>query len=250
MSKEAVKPWYAELFDNYSKGYDEEEFTKGTIQEVDFLEEELDFDKSIKILDVGCGTGRHAVELARRGYDVTGVDRSEPMLRRAREKAAEAGVSPKFVCADARELPFESEFDFAMIICEGAFPLLETDEENFKILKSVYGALKSPGKFVLTTLNALFPLNNSTEEFNPGKTSEFDPLTFRQECELEFTDDEGNKRTVSSFDRFLAPTEISFMLKILGFDSPEIFGCQIGAFSRARKYSVNDFEMLVIARKP
>ncbi len=83
----AQKQWYETLFENYGRRYDEESFTQGTLGECDFIEKELNYDKSLRILDVGCGTGRHSVELASRGYLVTGVDLSETMLARAREKA-------------------------------------------------------------------------------------------------------------------------------------------------------------------
>ncbi len=69
-----MKKWYEELFADYANTYDKESFTKGTIQEVNFIEEEIEYDKSKTILDIGCGTGRHAIELAKRGYKVTGID--------------------------------------------------------------------------------------------------------------------------------------------------------------------------------
>jgi len=80
---------YEELFTNYARTYDPESFTTGTLGEVDFLEKEFGFDKSKNILDIGCGTGRHAMELAKRGYRVTGIDLSENQLERARQKARE-----------------------------------------------------------------------------------------------------------------------------------------------------------------
>lgn len=58
------KQWYEALFENYAQKYDEEVFTKGTSGECDFIEKELNFDRSLRILDVGCGTGRHSIELA------------------------------------------------------------------------------------------------------------------------------------------------------------------------------------------
>ena len=64
--------WYEALFANYAKSYDQEPFTQGTVGEVDFVERELASDRTRRILDIGCGTGRHAIELARRGYQVTG----------------------------------------------------------------------------------------------------------------------------------------------------------------------------------
>ncbi len=79
--------WYEKLFENYGQKYEQENFTTGTLGECDFIENELNFNKSLKILDVGCGTGRHSIELTRRGYSVTGIDLSESMLAFAREKA-------------------------------------------------------------------------------------------------------------------------------------------------------------------
>ncbi len=142
-SGEKMKQWYQELFSNYAEKYESESFVQGTQGEVDFIEKEIDHNKKIKILDIGCGTGRHAIELATRSYSVTGVDLSEAMLKKAREKALNKGLEIDFIKADARNLPFEKEFDLTIMICEGAFPLMETDEMNFKILKNAAKALKT-----------------------------------------------------------------------------------------------------------
>lgn len=96
-----MKQWYEELFDNYGNQYDKEIFVQGTLGECDFIEKELNYDRSKKILDIGCGTGRHAIELTKRGYQVTGIDLSEGQLKRAREKAEKEGLStlqPSTVC--------------------------------------------------------------------------------------------------------------------------------------------------------
>jgi len=82
-----TKQWYEIIFENYARKYDNENFAQGTIGECDFIEQELDGNKSLKILDVGCGTGRHSIELSGRGYFVTGIDLSESLLAMAREKA-------------------------------------------------------------------------------------------------------------------------------------------------------------------
>lgn len=131
--------WYEKLFENYADQYDREPFTHGTLGECDFIERELNYNKSLKIVDIGCGTGRHAIELAKRGYSVTGIDLSEAQLKKAREKAEQANVKVEFLRYDARNLPFENQFDAAIMICEGAFPLMETDEMNFEILKMLQG---------------------------------------------------------------------------------------------------------------
>jgi 2-polyprenyl-3-methyl-5-hydroxy-6-metoxy-1,4-benzoquinol methylase len=249
-----MKPWYEELFENYALGYDRESFTQGTIQEVDFIEQEVGFDRSLRVLDVGCGTGRHSIELARRGYTVTGVDLSSSLLGRARQKAVETGVSVTFLHHDARELHYTGEFDAALLICEGAFPLMETDEMNFQILRGVRKALRSPGRLILTTLNALYPLSHSVEELLNADAPEarsfkstFDLLTFRMTSIFEFTDDNGVKKSLHCNERYYAPAEISWLLVSLGFRGVEVYGCTPGQFTRHRALTPDDLEMLVSA---
>ncbi len=65
-----MKQWYEELYLNFAEKYEKEVFTLGTKGEVDFIEKEIGFDRSKEILDLGCGTGRHSIELAKRGYRV------------------------------------------------------------------------------------------------------------------------------------------------------------------------------------
>ena len=252
------KPWYEALFENYARKYDQEVFVQGTAGECDFIEKELNYDKSLKILDVGCGTGRHAIELAKRGYTDTGIDLSESMLERAKEKAAEQGLAIDFRQNDARELPFDQEFDVAIMLCEGGFPLMETDEMNFKILKQVTRALKTPGKFIFTTLNGLFPLFHSVEAFtNAGqeegnatyRSNTFDLMTFRDHNITEIEDDDGNIKSFETSERFYVPSEITWLLKTLGYKQIAIYGAKLGAFSRNDPLTTEDFEMLVIAEK-
>ncbi|MBN3038563.1 MAG: class I SAM-dependent methyltransferase, partial [Candidatus Omnitrophica bacterium] len=141
-----MKQWYESLFENYAHKYDKECFVQGTLGECDFIEQEINRDKSLKVIDIGCGTGRHAIELTKRGYNVTGVDLSEDQIKRAKEKAQEAGVAIDFQTQDARNLSFNGKFDLAIMLCEGGFSLMETDEMNFEILKEATKALKSKGK--------------------------------------------------------------------------------------------------------
>jgi len=250
------KQWYELLFENYGRKYDSESFTQGTIGECDFLEKEFKFDKSLKILDVGCGTGRHAIELTKRGYRVTGIDFSETQLKRAREKAEADNLSIDFQHQDARSLTFDNEFDVAIMICGGGFSLMETDEMDYQILKSVTKSLKPNAKFIFTVTSALFPLFNSVDEFYTSTAEEgnstcnnniFDLLTFRLNSIIDFEDDFGNKKTLECNERSYAPSEITWLLKSLGYKTIDIFGAKLGAFSREDKLTKEDFEMLVIA---
>jgi len=248
--------WYEALFANYGQAYDKESFTQGTVGEVDFVERELGADRAKRILDIGCGTGRHAVELARRGYRVTGFDLSEGQLRLARVKAAEAGVTVEFERRDATEPHFRDEFDAAIMFCEGAFPLMETDAKNYAILRHAGAALRPGGKLLLTTLNALFPLFHSVKDFLSASAAgavtdnlTFDLMTFREQAELSFVDDAGQSHTVETDERYYTPPEIRWLLKTAGFATVDIFGARLGQFSREHGLTTDDFEMLVVAEK-
>jgi 2-polyprenyl-3-methyl-5-hydroxy-6-metoxy-1,4-benzoquinol methylase len=256
--KTFMKQWYESLFENYGQKYDNEVFTQGTLGECDFIEKEAGFNKKIKILDIGCGTGRHAIELTRRGYNVTGVDLSESQLSRARQKAREQKLEIKFLLHDARLLPFNKEFDLAIMLCEGGFPLMETDEMNYQILQSAAKALKDDGKLIFTTLNGLFPLFHSVKEFLAKESKEgnatyiqnsFNLMTFRDHNITTFTDDDGNEKELDCNERYYVPSEITWLLKSLGFKKIDIFGAKIGAYSRNDKLTTEDFEMLVVSEK-
>lgn len=253
-----MRPWYEILFNNYGEKYDQEIFTQGTTGECDFIEQELQHDKSLQIIDVGCGTGRHAIELSKRGYKVTGIDLSAAQLAKAREKAEKEAQKIDFLQHDARNLPFKNRFDVAIMLCEGGFPLMETDEMNFEILKNVTRSLKNPAKFIFTTLNGLFPIFHSINDFHASGTKEeganyqsesFDLMTFRDYNITTFTDDDGNEHQLECNERYYIPSEITWLLKSLGYKKIEIFGAKLGAFSRNDKLTTEDYEMLVIAEK-
>ncbi len=253
-----MKQWYESLFENYGRKYDAEPFTQGTSGECDFIEDEIGRNKRLKILDLGCGTGRHSIELVRRGYQVIGVDLSDSMLARAREKAAGERVNVTFRKEDARNLPFVGEFDLVMMLCEAAFPLMETDEMNFKILAGTAKALRGGGKLIFTTLNGLFPLFHSVKDFIDSNAKEgnaateamsFDLMTFREHSITKVVDDLGNPKELACEERYYVPSEISWMLKSLGFRTVEIFGARLGKFSRDDRLTTEDFEMLVVAEK-
>jgi hypothetical protein len=142
------------------------------------------------------------------------------------------------------------------MFCEGAFPLMETDEKNFAVLRHACAALRPGGKLLQTTLNALFPLFHSVKDFlnaNESTTATgaltFDLMAFRERAEMAFTDDDGQTRTITTNERYYTPPEMRWLLHTAGFAKVDIYGCHLGQFSRDHALTQDDFEMLIVAEK-
>ena len=241
-------PWYVELYENFAD-YDQEPYTQGTQGEVDFVEQEIGHDRAKTILDVGCGTGRHTLGLARRGYQVVGLDLSESLLTQGRKMARAENLDVTFIAGDARSLDFEAQFDVALSICEGALSLMETDEMDLLILENVARALQCPepaegrpsGKFILTTPNAAFMLTR-----DPGEGA-FAPVTFRETFTLEATGVDGCKKSLGCTQRYYTCPELRWLLKQVGFRTVQFFGVTEAGFDRRARPSQDHFEIGVIA---
>jgi SAM-dependent methyltransferase len=232
--------WYEDLYDNYGKSYEKESFVSGTIGEVDFIEKELNFNKDKDILDIGCGTGRHSIELAKRGYSVVGVDLSSSMIKKAKSKLKDK-LDVKFKIKDALDLNYQNKFDLALILCEGAFSLMEDDKKDYKILENAYSSLRKNGKLIITVLNAYKQFSEENKNF--------DLITQRENFKLDIIDDDGKEKTIKGEQRYYFPSEIKWRLNRIGFNKIDIFGCKLGEFSRNREFNKKDMEFLVIAQK-
>ena len=149
--KKRAKPWYEEVFD--------EDFLRTlpfmtpeqTAREVAFIREALSPPSGGEVLDVGCGYGRHALELAQQGLQMTGLDLSLPMLIRAADHAQKRGLAVNFVHADMREMTFDSQFDaaYCMLSSFGYFD----EETNVRVATAICRALKPGGRFLLDIIN-------------------------------------------------------------------------------------------------
>ena len=128
-------------------------FTKGTVQEIDHLVAELELKPGMRILDVGCGPGRHAYELARRGFVVHGIDISQTFIDVAVKNAPEGAT---FERMDARQLSFNHEFDAVICLCQGAFGLMTANGHDVDVLRGIAEAVKPSGRVALSAFNAYF----------------------------------------------------------------------------------------------
>jgi ubiquinone/menaquinone biosynthesis C-methylase UbiE len=112
------------------------------------------------ILDVGCGTGSHAMELARRGYNVAGIDISSVMIKEAKKKAKEAKLDCEFLIMDMRELDFDLEFDCAICMF-GSFDYLTTKKDLGKFLNKLGKVVAVDSIFIFEFWN----FNSAQPEF-------------------------------------------------------------------------------------
>jgi SAM-dependent methyltransferase len=146
-----LKPWFVDLFDEDYLRTLPFLTPQATQSEAEFVIEAMGLSPGAQVLDVGCGYGRHAMELAARGFHVVGLDLSTPLLVRGGEEAHRRGLQINFVRGDMRELDFESQFD-------GAYCLFSTfgyfdDETNKKTVTNIARALKPGGRVLIEILN-------------------------------------------------------------------------------------------------
>jgi cyclopropane fatty-acyl-phospholipid synthase-like methyltransferase len=145
--------WFVDWFDSplYEKMYakrDEEEAAKLA----ELLAELLPVDKYKRVLDLGCGRGRHSINFAKHGYTVTGIDLSEKAIQKARKKAEELNLDIEFLKGDMRH-PLGRTFD-GIINLFTSFGYFANDEENVSVIKAMKSMLRKDGFLVIDYLNA------------------------------------------------------------------------------------------------
>jgi SAM-dependent methyltransferase len=145
------KPWFEEVFDeDYLRTLP---FMRAdqTLREVEFISDALRIAPGSEILDIACGYGRHAIELVQRGYNVTGLDLSLPLLLRAADESKRRALSVNFVHADMREMAFEKQFDgaYSMLTSFGYFD----EDTNLRVAERIGRALKPGARFLLDIVN-------------------------------------------------------------------------------------------------
>jgi 2-polyprenyl-3-methyl-5-hydroxy-6-metoxy-1,4-benzoquinol methylase len=237
---------WADFFNGYAPRYEEHDFTKNTTAEVDFLVNELGISPGQSVLDVGCGTGRHSIELARRGYRMTGVDVSVGMLDEARKQAAAAGVDVTWIESDATMLSLQEQYDAAICLCEGAFGLLGSRHDPvgqpLAILRNVAAALKPQSKCLFTVLNACAIIRNHTQEDVEQGT--FDPVALTERSELP----PGTGAKTPLRERGFVATEIVMLFALSGLETIAVWGGTAGNWGK-RAIDLDEIEIMVVAHK-
>lgn len=241
-------PW-REFFDRHAPRYDENVFTKNTKVEVQFLVDVMKLEPGMRLLDVGCGTGRHAVELASLGLKVTGVDFSSGMLDQARQKADDRGVDVEWVNADVTQWARVGSFDAAICLCEGGFGLADLDADpvrhDLNLLTNVGASLTSGAPFVMTGMNGLAPLRRLTDEH--VTQGSFDPATMTLH-HLDTLELPEGQVVMPLKERLWTPPEVVALLFHAGFHEVSVWGGTAGEWGQ-RPLRLDEIEAMYSCRR-
>lgn len=215
-----------------------------SVREVDFVAQVCGLTPGARVLDAGCGAGRHAFEFARRGFITTGVDLSEELLALARARA-QAGSSLTLVHDDLRTLTFAREFDAAVLL-DSTLGLHE-DGETVEILRRLSASLVPGGRLVVEVLNRDFVLDEMPARKWLETTAavilddvSFHPETSRLRVKRSVAP-HGQKAVDFSYSlRLYALHELRVLLSLAGFEVVEVAGSihQRGAYLGSRDRSI------------
>ena len=245
-----MKDWWKDYFDEiYLRIYPHSSRKELTLQQVDLIERALNLEKGTRILDLACGFGRHSIELAKRGYNVTGLDYSSFLIELAREKVENEKVNVEFIQADMRTMDFHEEFDAVinMFTSWGYF----SDEENFDILKRVCRALKRGGRFLLDFFNPLMLFKHMVEKswYSTGdiyvlEDVSLDPIKMRITNKRIVIEKGGVIDRREHSVRIYTNQEITWLLKQAGLQYVTTYGDFDG-----NEYNEKSRRMIILAQK-
>lgn len=216
-------------------------FTKGTEQEVDFLVEVLTLEPGMRVLDVGCGPGRHSLALARRGIAVVGVDHSPEFVQLARDSAHEHGLAAEFVELDVRDLAYDAEFDATICLCQGGFGLLGGRDEPV-VFRRIATSIRPGGPLALTAFSAAF----AVRFLEAGET--FDPATGVLHEHATVRDPDGDERQFDLWTTCFTARELELLAAGAGLAVDGVSGVHPGRYGRAAP-TIEHPELLLLAHR-
>jgi SAM-dependent methyltransferase len=241
--------WFEPLADHLGAAYLRYSFTRGTANEVEFLVDALGLEPGDRVLDVGCGPGRHARALAERGIRVHGIDISQRFVDLASDGAPSGAT---FERADARALTFDAEFDAAISLCQGAFglaggagapgPDLEGDDPDGSILAGMARALRPGGLLAASAFSSYFQVR-----FLEGSDA-FDADTGVNHERTVIKDEAGRDAEHDLWTSCFTPRELRLLARAAGLAPLHVWSVTPGDYAR-RKPDLDHPEFLLLARR-
>jgi SAM-dependent methyltransferase len=237
--------WFEALADHLGESYLRYSFTKGTANEVSFLVDALDLRPGMRVLDVGCGPGRHARALGEAGIEVVGVDISQRFVDIARIDAPE-GVT--FERLDARGLPFSEEFDAVISLCQGAFGLAggasaPGPDPDGVVLDGMARALRSGGRLAVSAFSAYFQIRylEDADSFDADAGVNHERTSLRSP--------EGVDAEHDLWTTCFTPRELRLLAARAGLDVEQLWSVTPGEYARNAP-DLDHPEFLLVARRP
>ena len=234
MSPESAWPAAGEFL---GKAYLRYSFTKGTEQEVAFLVEHLGLAPGMRVLDVGCGPGRHARALAERGIEVVGVDISQRFVELAAEGAP---PNATFVVGDARRLAYDAEFDAVISLCQGGFGLVRGDDAS--VLDGMVRAARPEGRLALTAFSAYFAVRFLED------TDAFDAATGVNVEQTTLKNSEGDEIPFELDTTCFTPRELRLLCTQAGLEVEHVWSTSPGQYA-TNPPDLDHPEFLVLGRR-
>ena len=241
-SRAPGRHWFEPLADFVGPAYLRYSFTKGTEQETAFLIDALGLEPGSRVLDVGCGPGRHAHALARHGCRVLGIDIAERFVGLA---AVEAPPGAVFARADARAVPVRSgAFDAAISLCQGGFglPANPTAPDDDSVLQAMASGLRPGARLALTAFSSYFMVRHLEE------TDDFDAATGVNHERTVVKDEAGQEREFDLWTACYTPRELRLLAAAAGLDVVGLWSVTPGRYEK-RSPDVDHPELLLIAQR-
>jgi D-alanine-D-alanine ligase len=235
---EPPSDWWASWFGPAYLALYDHELAQRTPSEIDQLEALLGIRTPLRILDLGCGQGRHAIELARRGYEVTGLDLSSYLLGVARERAEAEGLRVRWVLGDMRQALPGQQFDVVLSLFT-TLGYFADQADDLRVARAAASMLVPRGRFFVEVVNGERIIDNFQERdwFTVGDTAVMERRTLdpasRRMVVTRTVDRHGQSEVNAHVIRLYGARELEMLLRDAGLEPVQLYGDWDGSSLRA-----------------